>query len=282
MVDLIRNFARIGIPVIALKGPAVGVTAYGDPSLRTFGDMDLLVSSQNLIPARKLLASLGFRPDYEGARENSLARHQHALEFSSGRAKVELHASLLSRHLRLDFDTDEIWRTARKIDCAGAEVLVLSPEMQFLFHCAHGAKHEWISVRWICGIAQLSLRLEPVDITNILSLASRTRCRRILGLGLHVAAAVLHERRHRFSPDAIVDESDIRDLGWFSVSSASAGSSLRLNLSGYPGSTPRRRSNGTERLFCCPARREEERARWRRCFASMAGASCPTTSLLSG
>ncbi len=212
MLELIDNFERASIPVIVLKGPAVAVTAYGDPSLRTLGDMDLLVSRDNLLPARELLTSLGFAPDYDLESEHALAADQHALEFSSSRAKVELHWALLSRHLRLDFEAAEIWASAQSVNCAGKNIRVLAPGVQFVFLCAHGAKHEWMSVRWICDVAQLSLRLDADGVEKVLSLASRSRSRRILALGLRVAEAVLGERDHPFAPDEIVGEADTRHL----------------------------------------------------------------------
>ena len=34
-----------GVPVLALKGPALAVQAYGDVSLRSYGDVDVLVQN---------------------------------------------------------------------------------------------------------------------------------------------------------------------------------------------------------------------------------------------
>lgn len=112
-----------GIPVIVLKGPATGLTAYGDPSLRAFGDIDLLVSKPDLIRARDFLFATGYERDYESGSEANMIRAEHALEFSGPNAKVELHSTLLSRYLRVPFDRDMIWARLAQRDTPARKCL---------------------------------------------------------------------------------------------------------------------------------------------------------------
>jgi hypothetical protein len=212
VVGLVIEFAKAGIDVLVLKGPALGLMAYDDPSLRGFADADLLVRKSDLPLAVDTLLALGFRPDYDRANEYELISRQHALEFSREGNKVELHWALLSRHLRCDIDVDELWREARSVECAGQEIRVIAPEHLFLFICAHGAKHEWERLRWICDVAQLSERLTNDEVSVVIDLAARIHARRLLLLGLVLARDILAADITRFQPSNIGDERQVRGL----------------------------------------------------------------------
>ena len=189
-VEIVRQLERSGIRSIVLKGPAVGLTAYGDPSMRTFSDVDLLIEVHNLAAARASLVAAGYSPDYDIAAEPALIRNGHALEFAGTGTKVELHGSLVSRHLRVDFDSLEPWKHSMPVRIAGAHVNVLAPHLQFLFLCAHGAKHEWERMRWLCDIAQLAARLDRDTATAVMAAAGRTHTRRIVALAFRLVRDV--------------------------------------------------------------------------------------------
>lgn len=256
MMELIKSLERGGIATIVLKGPAVAMSAYCDASLRTFGDMDLLVKKSDLRAARELLLSSGYERNYVDAAEDSLVRSQHALEFSSARAKVEVHWSLLSRHLRLDFDVEDLWNSARTVPCVGHEMRVLAPDVQFLFLCAHGAKHEWMLPRWICDVAQLSHRLSSGEAKQVLELADSTNSRRILALGIRVARDVLGVDDSPFDPRLLVPEGDTRWLIDMVRQQFDAGDPSRLNGDAVPQPSLARLEPGLRRLLYWARARE--------------------------
>ncbi|MBA3341064.1 MAG: nucleotidyltransferase family protein [Gemmatimonadaceae bacterium] len=256
MVELVKRFEDAGIAVIVLKGPAVAIAAYGDPSLRTFGDMDLLLKKGDMVAGRELLLSSGYARDYDAVVEDCLIRDQHALEFSGPRAKVELHWTLLSRHLRLDFNVDELWGSARRIQGAGAEMRVLAPHHSFLFLCAHGAKHEWLRPRWMCDVAQLSVRLSHEEAKQVMQLADSTHSRRILALGLRVARDVLGADDSPFDPNLLVPEADTRRLVDKARKQHDAGDPSPMNGSAVPQSSFSRLEPGLPALLYWASARE--------------------------
>lgn len=211
-VDLVQKLEEKGVRAIVLKGPAIGVSAYVDPSLRPFSDIDLLVERADLLHARDILLSMDFVRQYEASSEAWLIRDMHALEFIGRPMRAELHWALLERHLRLHVDPEEILSDARTVVCTGREIRVLAPHHLFLFLLAHGAKHEWERVRWICDLAQLADRLEKTEAAAIVKIAERMRARRLLALGLHLIANVLERHPSAFDGFAILPESDTRDL----------------------------------------------------------------------
>jgi hypothetical protein len=212
LLDLVKKMESAKIPALVLKGPTVAIAAYGDVSFRTFADVDLLLHRDDLVAARKLMLDLGYRPDYPLGIEAGLIRDQHALEFSNGRTKVEIHCSLLSRHLRFDLDSREMWDNSKLIQCLSSEILALDHARLFLFLCAHGAKHQWALFRWVCDTAQLAARLDSAEVTDVLRLAERHHTRRLLSIAVRLAEDTFGEEYVGFPPDALVPNSDTREL----------------------------------------------------------------------
>jgi hypothetical protein len=190
MNDLLAHFDRAQIPVMVIKGPALAVSAYGDPSMRSFADIDLLVKKEDIPRARDLLLDSGCSREYDMDIELRLIMGGHALEFAGHPTKVELHWSLVSRYLRVPFDTSDVWATSDTVTCAGHEIRVLAPHVEFLFLCAHGAKHEWIQLRWICDIAQLASRMTEIEKERVVELAQTLHMKKLLALASRLMIAV--------------------------------------------------------------------------------------------
>ena len=212
LMHLVTVFERAGVRVIVLKGPAVAIAAYGDYSRRTFSDFDLLVRREDLPAARDLLLGRGYSREYAPEMEGALIEDQHALELADAHTKVELHWSLMSRHLYFDIDVDDMWKNAHQVECMGAPMSVLATEHLFLYLCAHGAKHEWMIFRWICDIAQLSQRVTSENAAKILALAERHNAKRILSLALRIVGETFGEEETRFTPGSLLPERDTREL----------------------------------------------------------------------
>lgn len=211
-VDLAGRFERAGIDCLVLKGPAVGVAAYGDPSLRSFSDVDLLVKRHELTAARNLLETLGYAPGYNIARERELIDDQHALEFSDGRMMVELHWTLLERHLRFDVSEAELWDRSVGVNCAGRTIKVLAKHHLFLFLVAHGAKHEWERLRWICDIAQLADRLDNLEAAEVEAMARALHAKRLLAIALRLSREVMGASHSSFRDSSVPDDRATRAL----------------------------------------------------------------------
>jgi hypothetical protein len=61
LVRLLPLFEAQGIPAISFKGPELGVLAYGDLTLRPYGDLDLLLATQDVVRAEAVLYKEGYR-----------------------------------------------------------------------------------------------------------------------------------------------------------------------------------------------------------------------------
>jgi putative nucleotidyltransferase-like protein len=212
VVDLFRAFAEEKIPALVMKGPALAMQAYGDCSRRTFVDVDLLVRRNDLSRAKKLIVGRGYAPKFDEQTADRLVSGQHALEFSGSGPNIEVHWSLLSRHLRFDLGPDELWMEACSVECAGGELEALAPHHLFLYLCAHGAKHEWMKFRWVCDVAQLGHRLTVAERERVIDLAAQTNSKRIVALALRLVREIFGEEESLFPRGAFPDNAKLDAL----------------------------------------------------------------------
>lgn len=192
LLRLLRLLAKHDIRAIPYKGPALAVTVYGDPALRQFGDLDILVEKANALRAKELLAAEGYRLDGPITEAHKdlcpKAGNQHHFHLRrEGRLAVELHWDVTSRYFLPALKTADLWQGLETASLLGETVSVFSAERLLLLLCIHGSKHTWERLEFGCGVAELIKGQPSLDWTPVLVEAARWRCRRPLLLGLHLA-----------------------------------------------------------------------------------------------
>jgi hypothetical protein len=142
------------------KGPMLAATAYGNLSLRQFCDLDLLVREQDILKVMELLSANGYRlvPQLSGPEEAAhLLAHKKDFRFVShdDRVVVELHWRITGKHFYFPFSLDSLWKRLEPVSLSGTTVLNIPPEDSLVILCAHGSKHLWCRLLWICDINEL-------------------------------------------------------------------------------------------------------------------------------
>jgi len=195
LVRIARLFESEGVPVLAYKGPALAVSAYGDLSLRRFVDLDIVVRARDVRRAGELLGSLGFglSDGLSESQEKFLLRRQHNIAYTrdAGRLIVELHWGLASEKFAELPLSEGVWERAETVAFGGGEVRSLSTEDLLLALCVHGAKHLWERLAWVCDVAELLNSRASLDWGGVLRRAQDSRTERMLLLGLSLASGLL-------------------------------------------------------------------------------------------
>ena len=192
LLALLDAFAAHGIVVVPLKGPVMAESLYDDPALRSSSDLDLLVRSQDVAVALRLLAQEGYTlgANMERLPLRLLLRLNRELFFRRPRmADVDLQWETGPAHYPFRIKPEILWRSLGRTQMAGREVPCLSPEALLLFLCVHGTKHMWSRLQWLGDIARLVRK--PLDWDVVLQLAEVARCMRPLLLGLLLAHELL-------------------------------------------------------------------------------------------
>ena len=189
LLELLELLASRGITALPYKGPVLAADAYGDLGMRPFGDLDLILSEREVLPARDLLISEGYQSlsPLTDERARGLPRG-HALALSGGgqRAVVELHWRLAPS---FPLTIDRLLPHIRPFPLLDSSVPCLCPEQLLLALCVHGAKHAWERFEWICGVAHLIARHRDLDWERVAAEAEALGATHALALGLSLAVA---------------------------------------------------------------------------------------------
>lgn len=65
LLCIIADFQEHGIEAVPFKGPALAQAAYGDITLRSFSDLDIMVHKHDVLQAKGLLIARGYEPQTE-------------------------------------------------------------------------------------------------------------------------------------------------------------------------------------------------------------------------
>jgi hypothetical protein len=194
LIRLLDLFEAHGIAAIPYKGPTLASLAYGNVSFRMFSDLDLLLRERDLAKARDLLTAEGFRvssslsPAQDAAYVTSI--RQLPLVSPAG-ILVELHVEINPRDYGFPLDLDRLKERLLPVRLVGRNTLTFSVEDLVLVLCAHGERHWWGSLGWICDLAELIRTQRGVRWEWVLDEARRLHGQRLVLLGLALAGELL-------------------------------------------------------------------------------------------
>ena len=194
LIKLLDVLEANGVPAVPFKGPTLALQAYGNVGQRQYGDLDILVKRQDVLAVKTLLASQGFtpRPELSSAQQAALLRFDCSHNFANEKnVWVDVHWDFVAPYLSVRLDTDQLWDRLEPIAINRREVTTLSPEDLLLILCVHGFTHFWERLAWICDVASLIESRKDLEWELVLQNANRLGVRRILMLGLFIAADLL-------------------------------------------------------------------------------------------
>ncbi|MFC1948351.1 nucleotidyltransferase family protein [Chloroflexota bacterium] len=133
---LLSSFQQEGIPNIVLKGAAMLGNVYQDISLRSMGDMDILVHPDHLNQAVDVALEQGYShitsPHSQETARKKL-RHLATMQNRETRITLEIHQHIEDVDSPYHFDLRNFWDRAHRINISGADTLILAPE-ELLIH----------------------------------------------------------------------------------------------------------------------------------------------------
>jgi hypothetical protein len=162
LVRILGALKNQGILALAYKGPILAQRLYGNLSLREFSefsDLDIMIRECDLLKARDVILSQGYRLSFlkpsevsEYARTN---RELHFCRERNGERMLELHWRFMVRSARVKGDPERFLERFETVSLAGTMVRSLPLEVYFLILSLHATKHKWRKVKLICDIAEI-------------------------------------------------------------------------------------------------------------------------------
>ena len=201
MLYLIREMEQINqlgndhdIPLLFLKGPVLAKELYGDISLRTSSDLDILVPIQKLGELEELLKKSGYVKDeyIETVLNDWKWRHHHFTYIHPTKeVKVEVHWRLNPGPGK-EPTFSELWDRKSTSMLTNRPLNYLGKEDLFLFLVSHGARHGWSRLRWLFDIHQIVNSQVNWDKVHIL--LRKNHYLHIGGQAILLTAQLLHTR----------------------------------------------------------------------------------------
>jgi len=186
LLQLMQLFKQKDLDAMAFKGPALGQMAYGSVALRQYGDLDILIKRCDIKAALSLLLESGYQPEIAlaDATLDAFYRCVNVIGLQKGAIRVEIHWELLSKNYAIDWDEEKLWQGHETTEINRKPIRMLSFENHILYLCAHGAKHLFERLEWICDIDRTVRANSNIDFDNLVLMARELGIERMLLLGL--------------------------------------------------------------------------------------------------
>ncbi len=195
LVEVVAILQHERIPVVAYKGPVLAAALYGNLSLREFTDLDVLVHRHDAERAGEALVQHGYEPEVplSPAEADALVRSR-AGYFRRFDRLIEAGRVVLELHWRIPatFDLDDgFWGRLGQVRLLDRDLQHFAVEDLLLILSAHGFKHGWSRLKWLCDVAELVNACPNLDWDRAIARASRAGGLRILLLGCALAGTML-------------------------------------------------------------------------------------------
>jgi len=198
---VLDQFASAGIGALVVKGPVLAIRAYGDPAMRSYGDLDLLVRRRDIRGATELMIASGYQPAVPLRAINAgKIPGQYLFSKPDSRLLIELHNDFTLRYFPRRLPLERFFERQIRVQLDSREVPALSVEDELVLICVHGAKHLWERLMWIADVAALVSRQSNLDWERAAVSAREVGAERMLRVGLQLAATLLKARM----PDAVL------------------------------------------------------------------------------
>jgi hypothetical protein len=192
LLEIVQFFRANNIEALPFKGPMLAIQAYGNPALRRYSDLDVLVKPANFEQAAKLLSENGYTPLTSVSwlkKSNWYVGRTKDIYFTdkSGTVSLELHWKLSGSHFGLPKEMNGLWDRLECVNLGGTPVSALSFNDLLIYLCLHGSRHSWERLSWICDINELIRSEKDIDWDQVIEKARQLGCERVLFLGLYLA-----------------------------------------------------------------------------------------------
>jgi hypothetical protein len=200
---ILQDFSEARLETILVKGPVISLLAYGDPAVRSYVDLDLLVRHRDIQGATQRMLAIGFEPDVPAsAIRAGRIPGEYLFRRKGTQRAVELHTERTFRYYPRTMRMEEMFARKRGVPLDGRDVPALSLEDELVLDCVHGAKHFWERLMWVSDVAGLVARHTEIDWRKAQQAAADVGAGRILRVGILLGALLPGVR----VPAAIAEE----------------------------------------------------------------------------
>ncbi|HXQ27384.1 MAG TPA: nucleotidyltransferase family protein [Candidatus Acidoferrales bacterium] len=195
LIKIIELFRSERIQAVPYKGPVLAAQAYGDVALREFEDLDIILRQRDMAKANEIVTSLGYRARFpwvlSAGAPASVVPGEYNYRDAERAISIELHTEVTLRHFPVPPDLDDLARRLTPVSLSGHDVWTFGAEDMLTLLCIHGSKDFWERISWVADIAEFVQSQSQLDWDQVFRRAEALHARRMLHLGLALAAGLL-------------------------------------------------------------------------------------------
>jgi hypothetical protein len=184
-----RGLSSAGVRCVLLKGPALTSLLYDDSELRSYVDVDVLVTPDDALCASRVLRGLGYEPlvdDGQLGGHRRLHAHEWRREDSPS---VDLHRTLPGARADPAVVASVLASETRSVRVAGEDVEALRPPGVALQVALHAAHHGPLAPKALDDLERAAERLPLETWREAAALAERIDATPAFAAGLRLAPA---------------------------------------------------------------------------------------------
>lgn len=193
LLDVTKILEENNVISIPLKGPVLSQMAYGDVISRQYVDIDLLVDESNFLQSIEILKANSFNHEnkfiLEKFKEKRNIFHDMTLVNHLG-INIELHWRLFSDEYMTDFDKIKLFENYSFVKINNQEIKTFSNEINLLYFCIHGAKHNWERIEWLVDIVRF-IENRDIDWNLVFEYVEKTNTQKIIYSTFLLASKIL-------------------------------------------------------------------------------------------
>ena len=199
---ILKSLEEKEIPVILLKGIALGVTIYPSIGIRPMGDIDILIKEKDIFEVNETFKSIGYFSadidplDIELGKTNYLTTLFYQLKNHWFHVQRHLINSTLPNFSYISkINMEKIWQKALPIEISGTQALFLSPEHLIIYLCEHSMRvtHSFRQLIFHADISQaIYFHRDKIDWDDLVKDSYNFGLERMVYCGLYAVNKVLH------------------------------------------------------------------------------------------
>ena len=188
LVKVMKRLKENGIDALVFKGPVLSQAAYGDITLRQYGDLDILIPIDKLQDATKDIMACGYDlygsidllqvPEWIEATKDMTFMH------AQKRTVIEMHWKLFQSSFAKS--SINLWEHTTTVSINNMPFTTLNNEVLLAYLAIHGSRHLWERIEWIVDLDRL-VRNNRIDWEEILRIAAKFNGKKMLLLGLYLS-----------------------------------------------------------------------------------------------
>ena len=214
-----QHLDRAGIEWRLTKGAALAHVDYADPSLRTFGDVDLIVHPDHWLGAVDVLTSLDYRREAAELHGDYDRRFGKGATFTSAAGlEIDLHRRYAIGRFGVTSHMADVFESPEHFSLAGVQIPTLNAEHRLLHACYHASLGGFRELRAFRDVAQLLL-VTRADLDRTIAIARRWRAESVVASAIIDTWNRLNLDRNHYgflaAQDIDVSSGDARALNVF-------------------------------------------------------------------